>query len=176
MIVARAFPERTYPGYRPHVIDGWPRVPVDDYDYRGLADLGDDVIVMDWDVAISLEDLHLFAEHAAAHPGDVLAGANRLYKDGGPEWVWAASRYNTPEKQSMRWLEEGEPTCHLFGFGLAYLPQLLIKQFIAEHPGHLMSDVDFAGWHYNRVRQEVPVDWSVHPVHLHFEIPEGGRL
>ena len=120
--------------------------------------------------------MQLFAEHASANPSDVLAGANRLYKDGGPEWVWAASRYNTPEKQSMRWLEEGEPTCHLFGFGLAYLPQLLIKQFIAEHPGHLMSDVDFAGWHYNRVRQEVPVDWSVHPVHLHFEIPEGGRL
>src|SRR6266702_5458872 len=91
MIVVRAWPGQPPPG-RPHVIDGWPRVPVDDYDYRALAGHGD-VISMDWDTAASREQLVEFARQAAAHPGQVLVAPMRMYgRD--PAGSWNLARFD----------------------------------------------------------------------------------
>jgi hypothetical protein len=176
VVVVRAWPDRPPPG-RPHIIDGWPRVTVDDYDYRGLLSLLQNVIVLDWDVAVDLDDLRRFAGHAAAQPGRPLFGPYKLW--GEPVMRWCALRYTEPEKSAksaMRWVEEGEPSCHRFGFGFTYLPFELMAAFTEAHPGHIMSDVDFASWHYDKITPEVEIDWSVRGVHVHYDVPPGGRL
>jgi len=178
MRVVRAWPVAYVPEHRPRVLDGWPRIPVDNYDYRGLADLGD-VITLDWDQAIDLADLRAFAGRAAAHPDDVLIAPTRIYMDGdavfpgGP--VWNVKRY-APGMTTLRWMEEGEPSAHLFGFGMVYLPHALIKRFTAERPGAAMDDTSFSTWHHLEVRAEARVDWATRPVHLHYPVPEGGLL
>jgi hypothetical protein len=149
------------------------RIVVDDWDYSAVAMLGD-AIVLDWDIAVSREDLRSFAARAAATPERPLVGPYRLY--GVPEQpVWAAQRYTRSERE-LRWVEDDEPTCHLFGFGMVYLPGALTQRFVAEHPGVRMDDISFAGWHYRHVEREVPIDWSVRPVHLHYRLGQAGEL
>jgi hypothetical protein len=173
MLVVRAWPDHPPHGHA-RIEDGWPRVAVDGYDYRGLADLGEDVISLDWDVAVSREDLHAFAGHARAQPGRVLYAPYRAYGQA-PGWVWAAKVYLADGMQ-MRYVDERDQFCHLFGFGMIYLPAPLIKGFIAANPGKVMDDISFSGWHYRNVARETPIDWPVRPVHLHYDIPADGRV
>jgi hypothetical protein len=177
MLVVRAWPDHP-PAGRARVEDGWPRVAVDNYDYRGLAALGENVISLDWDTAVSPEDLRAFAARAAADPERPLVGPCRLYQDGTvnlPQPMWNVKRFN-PGFVTLRYVEEGEPSCHLFGFGMVYLPHVLITKFIAANPGRIMDDTSFSGWHHHNIEPETAIDWTVRPVHLHFEIPAGGRI
>jgi hypothetical protein len=170
--VVRAWPTEVAPGYRPHVIDGWPRVPVTRFDYApGLLDAGDDLIVLDWDVAVDLDDLRRFAGRARGL-GSPLVGPNKLFGDVEP--VWAFKRYIG--RDAMRWCTESDESCHLFGFGFVYLPRDLLVAWAADNPGEVLDDMTFSGWHYRHVAEEVPIDWSVRAVHVHYEVPEGGRL
>jgi hypothetical protein len=177
VIVVRAWPQFPPPG-RSHVVDLWPKTQVDDYDYRTLADLHDDVIVMDWDTAADLRELRGFAGRCrgCAVPRVVPC---LMYQDGDndlPGPVWNAKVYER-SGQSMRYVAEGEPVCDLFGFGLTYLPQALIRGFMAAWPGRRMDDMSFSGWWYRHSggRQTV-LDWGVRPVHLHYAVPADGRL
>lgn len=171
MLVVRAWPSRP-PAGRPHVVDGWPRVRVDDYDYSALAALGESVIVMDWDIAISPERLNVFAGLAAMTPDLPFAGAYRLY--GAAEPVWAMRRFDSAGHLS--YCEVSDASCHLFGFGLAYLPGERIEQFVSEHPGQRMDDTTWSGWHYRLTGYQVPIAWDSGAVHLHYDVPPGGRL
>jgi len=179
MRVVRAWPAAYVPAHRPRVLDGWPRVTVDNYDYRALADVGDDVISMDWDQAVDLADLRRFAANARRSPDEVLVAPTLIWQDGdavlpdGPKWN--VKRFH-PGMTSLYWLEEGSERCNLFGFGVIYLPQSLIKRFLAGRPGAVMDDTTFAVWHYQEVRPEARVDWTVRPVHLHYPIPDGGII
>lgn len=173
MLVVRAWPSPEHaPADRPRVVDGWPRVIVNDHDYSGLAALREDVISLDWDIAVSREDLAAFARRAEADPGRVRVAPFPLYNAGDP--VWSAERYN-PGEQSVRRVSEGDASCHLFGFGMVYLPHALVAAYLAACPAP-MYDMNFSGWHYRAVRREVPVDWAVRPVHLHYPVPSGGRI
>lgn len=176
---------RAWPGKQLHQLegrarvdhDGFPRVEVCDYDYRELAGVGDDVLLLDWDTAVHREDLHAFAAHARQDPDRPLVGPCRIYHDGPnglAEPVWNAKRFN-PGMITMRWVQRGE-TAHLFGFGMTYLPAPLIHQFIAANPGRILDDTSFSGWYHAATRAETRIDWSVSPVHLHYDVPQGGRV
>jgi hypothetical protein len=149
------------------------RITVDDWDYSAVATLGD-AIVLDWDIAASREDLRSFAETAALAPDSVLVAPYRLYGRAEAP-VWAAKVYEHGER-SMRFVDEGEAHCHLFGFGMVYLPGVLTQRFVAEHPGVRMDDMSFSGWHYRHVTQCVTIDWRVRPVHLHYPLARNGEL
>jgi hypothetical protein len=106
-------------------------------------------------------------------PDRVLVAPYRIYTPttravplpGGP--IWVHRRYTEGEK-SMRFVDEGEPTCHMWGLGLTYLPGAVIREFLDFWPGHF-SDASLSGWYYRRYG-ETPIDWSVRPVHLHYLI------
>lgn len=145
---------------------------MDDYDYRRLLDVGDDIIHIDWDTAISREDLITFAEMAKADRDRVLVAPVPVYPDsraGLPAMVWNLKRY-LPGEQSTRYVEVGE-AAHLFGFGMLYLPVALVHAFVDQLvDGGRFGDMAFASWHYRHVAAEVAVAWQVRPVHLHYRI------
>jgi hypothetical protein len=176
--VVRAWPAETELPDRPHVIDGWPRIPVtrrdgcSDYG-PGLLAAADDLIVLDWDVAVDLDDLRRFASHVRGLSTPVV-GPNRLFDDPA-QTVWAFKRY-LPGERSMRWCDESDGTCHLFGFGFVYLPRVLVVAWTAANPGEPLDDMTFSGWHYRKVAEEVAIDWSVRAAHVHYEPPAGGVM
>src|SRR5262245_21056937 len=113
------------PAGRARVEDDAYRLYNDNYEYRGLADLDDDVLHIDWDIAVSKEDLTAFAAKARQTPDRVLVAPCPLYPDTRPGLTgatWNCRRYSDTSRSAMRYIERGEPTCHLFGFGMVYLP------------------------------------------------------
>ena len=171
MLVVRAWPSHP-PAGRPHIVDGWRRVPVDDYDYRGLCALGADVVSMDWDTAVSREDLALFCAAAAGSPSRVLVAPMRNYR--ATPAPWNLVRYTPGGNYES--VEPGEQA-HLFGFGMVYLPAALLAGWDAAHgEGAKMTDQAFAAWHHETVSMTVDIDWRVRPVHLHYPEAQTGVI
>jgi hypothetical protein len=165
----RTWPRRIPEG-RNYVIDDVERLVVHQYDARALATVGDDVLVIEWDIAVSREDLALFADTARATPGRVLVAPYRLYPPayGLREPIWSPRTMpgNVP-------VQPGDQVCHYFGFGMTYLPQALLERFagtwLRQNPAGNLTDETFSGWHYRTVAErDVPVCWNVRPVHLHY--------
>jgi len=165
----RSWP-RHPPAGRNYVIDDAERFYNDDYDYAGLVDLDDDIIHIDWDTALSREDLATFAAHCKAEPNRVRVAPVPVYPDsrrGLPQTIWNLKRY---EGNGMRQVHTGEPSCHLFGFGMVYLPHALIRGYLEAFPEERLGDIAFAGWHHRNIEPEVPITWDISPVHLHYRI------
>lgn len=173
MKIIRSWPEQV-PADRPHVVDALPKFVMGDYCYRGLVDLEDDLILLEWDIAVDREGLEAFMDGARSNPDDVLVAPYRIYSptEGNEDLpqgpIWVMRRYNEGE-QSMRWVTEDDEACHLFGLGMTYLPRELIRAFVEDWPGHF-NDTAFSGWHYRNVQQEAPIAWDVRPAHLHYPI------
>jgi len=177
----RSWPAVVPPG-RSHVIDGVERLVVTNYDYSPLVDVGDDVLLLEWDVAVDMPALDTFAEHAMADPGRVLAAPYRLYpgcslRD--PKMtrpVWSAWRYRrTQQDGGMVEVAPGDPAAHIVGFGMTYLPaDLLRKYHDIRDPSWGFSDISFCGWHYREISHDIALDWDARPVHLHYPTPTIG--
>lgn len=143
-----------------------------DYDYQRLAVVGDDILLIEWDLAVDPDQLSGFVDNIRTNPDRVRVAPYRLYYQyadfswGGRqhEVVWAHRR--RLEDGRCRWVDTGEPTCHLFGFGLTYLPGELLAAYCRAEPGP-MGDSSFSNWHYrNADDPEVVIDWECRPVHL----------
>lgn len=176
MRLVRSWPSHP-PAGRNHVVDDAERLLNTDYDYAGLVELGDDIIQLDWDTAVSREDLIAFAKQCRAEPDRVRVAPCMIYTEDRPGLgrpVWNAKRYK--DDGFTRFVTRDDETCHLFGFGMVYLPHELIAGFVhrttAVRFGWKLTDVGFASWHYKYVRHEVPLAWDVHTVHLHYRISE----
>jgi hypothetical protein len=174
--VVRSWPKEPYAG-NPRCDDLFFRVMTDPYDYAPLADLGSNVIHLDWDMAVSVEDLRHFAEHARTNPDRCLVGPYKLYPGGINHGtprdhkgeLWAAFRY--AHDMSCRWnVGTGDPTCDQFGFGMVYLPAWSTAGFVAECPDVLFDDIGFSSWYTAKVG---PADicWHVRPVHINYPPP-----
>jgi len=173
----RSWPLRQPTG-RNCVIDDAERLYNDNYDYSGLVEVDDDVIHLDWDTAVTREALVRFADLCRAEPESVRVAPQRIYSDsrrGLAETIWNMKRY---EGNGMRYLHTGEPSCHLFGFGMVYLPQALIRGFVDWFAQELadgsmtLNDIAFSGWHHRNIKQETPVAWDCETVHLHYQISD----
>ncbi len=193
MRYVRSFPAEIPPN-RAYVVDDVERLVMDNtnpetnFSYDCLADVGDDVLLIEWDLAVGKEELETFAERAATAPDRVLFAPYRLYSGGslaeGLKAVWAAWRYKDND-QRRGWLNpvsEGTPTAHVVGMGLIYLPRDLILGYLDTRnrtrrmtgDDWRFSDISFCGWHFRHVRQEIDLDWQARPVHLHYQLPTIG--
>lgn len=179
MKLIRSWPD-PLPQGRNHVVDDAPRMLNSNYSYLGLADIGDDLIQLDWDTAVSREDLTVFAALAREQPDRVLVAPVPVYPDsrrGLDGTIWNLRRYTDGETR-MRYVQTGELTCHLFGFGMVYLPQALIRAFVDAHSADIeagrirFDDSSFAGWHHRNVQAETWIAWQVRPIHVHYRISE----
>lgn len=152
---------------------------MDGYDYAVLADVGDDVLLIEWDLAVGAEELVAFARRAVAEPDRVLFAPYRLYpgcsiKAPGVGPQWAAWRYrgNDQRNGGLEQVQPGDLTAHVTGLGMVYLPEKLIRRYLAERdPSWGFSDIAFCGWHYRTIARDIALDWSARPVHLHYQLP-----
>lgn len=178
MRLLRSFPE-AIPEGRSYVIDGIERLIMRDYDYAILGEVDDDVLLIEWDLAVGEEELRAFAARAASEPGRVLAAAYRLYpgcsmKAPGVGPTWAAWRYKVSQQVGgLIEAQPGDETAHVVGLGMTYLPRHLIRRYLDERqPEWGFSDIAFSGWHHRRVTPDIDLDWSARPVHLHYQLPD----
>lgn len=183
MKLLRSWP-RHVPEGRSYVVDGIERLILDRYDYTPLGDVDDDVLLIEWDIAVGEQDLVAMAEAAAERPAEVVVAPYRLYAGNHTsrslrETVWAHRLW-----PDYRHVQTGDPHCNIFGFGLTYLPRKLVRGYLdartAAPDGRTwgFSDGSFSGWHYRCVKPDVPIVWDVQPVHLNYRLPslsEGTR-
>lgn len=182
MKLVRSWPAEIPEG-RAYVVDQIPKLVMSGYDYRCLADLDDDVVLIEWDIAVGGEQLARFMQRAEAEPDRVRVAPYLLYASrvrGGRFPFKPFYVHRVREPGHKRWVTGPEDTyCHLFGFGLTYLPKDLIQQFMstpemARSDSKLpFSDTTFSRWHMRFAEhRNVPIDWDCHAVHLHYQIPE----
>ena len=171
MKLVRSFPANP-PNGRNYIVDDAERIAVDNYDYAALADIKDNVIQLDWDTAVSRGDLIRFAKQAGREPGRPLVAPVPIYADNAPgitgPYVWNCRKY-LPGMAAMRLVEEWEPDCDLFGFGMVYLPRDKILEFI--DTGWHFDDGTFSSWYFSRYGP-TSITWDVRPVHIHYRISE----
>jgi hypothetical protein len=149
------------------VVDHLERLVIANHDYNALSELDDDILLLEWDMAVAKEDLDLFEVRAAEHPESVLVAPYRIYT---PNGIWAHRDWegDGPGAAGARPVLEGAPICNLFGLGMIHLPRDLIRRFISSGWASHFGDCEFSMWHYHHVSKEVPIDWAVRPVHLHW--------
>lgn len=142
-----------------HVVDLLPRLIIANYDYRPLARFqhADQVVVIEWDVAVDPGQLACFCKHAAEHPARVLAAPYLIGDPAHRNWVH--------RDEAGHRVVEGAARCHSFGFGLTALPMVAVRAFCETWAGEdkRMTDSNFSAW-WGR---GADLDWSVRPVHLH---------
>jgi hypothetical protein len=169
------------PEGRSYVVDDIPRFIMGkdgdrQYDYRGLVDLDDDVVLIEWDIAIGAEHLTAFMARAKAEPDRVRVAPYLLYRagrsPGRPPSPFYVHRVRTPKVR--HWAQPDDTHCQMFGFGLIYLPKVLIERFVAQmEPTSHFGDSEFSKWHMRNVTpMDVPIDWDLPAVHLHYNTPE----
>lgn len=176
----RSFPVNPPPG-RAYVQDDMERLLQDNYDYTPLGDIDEDVVIVEWDVAVAPEQVERFTENALSRPERVLVAPHYLYTVA--EAPVIAHRRVNLLTGAERWLTSGELDCDYFAFGLIYLPRDLVRQFLdTPAPDRGRSpflptgnpyddcrfiDQTFSVWHRHRLGRTAAIDWSVWPAHLH---------
>lgn len=159
MKIIRSFPKTIPPG-RAYVQDDAERFPMENYDYSGLAEFaaGEDVLLLEWDIAVSRHDLSMFAGRAHVAGDWPLVAPYLLDRAGSwPHW--------RDEGGELRRIRQDEDDCDLFGLGLAFLPFWVISGFPR---GQHMSDGTLSRWLRTVPGwRPVPVDWGTRVVHLH---------
>jgi hypothetical protein len=57
------------------------RLVITNHDYARLRELEDDIVLLEWDVAVGREELRDFMIRARTFPNDVLVAPYRIYAD-----------------------------------------------------------------------------------------------
>lgn len=168
MKLLRSWPARV-PDGRNHVVDDIEKLVIDNYAYEKLFNVDDDIVMLEWDIAVDPEDLERFTTAARESPDDVVVAPYRLRRPPPRSTVWV-HRFDT-----NRHVQEGDPFCHWFGLGLTYLPKRIVSAFHAELEQRKwpegFNDCTLSMWHWRVLQKEVPIMWNVRPVHMHYDTP-----
>lgn len=173
MKLVRSWPA-TIPEGRNYVVDGIERLVMDGYDYRCLADVDDDIVLIEWDIAVGGEELATFMSRAAAQPDRVRVAPYLLYPASTPcKEPFYIHRIREPGR-NRHVTGPADEYCHVFGFGLIYFPRSLVLDFLHTlEPKQKFNDGLFSYWHRRAVSDpRVPIDWQCEAVHLHYDLPE----
>lgn len=175
MRLIRSWPA-TIPEGRSYVVDGIDRLVMDGFDYRCLADVVDDIVLIEWDIAVGADQLETFMGRAAENPDQVRVAPYLLYpmSTGADHPFYVHRRRGPGANYYVRGPED--EWCSYFGFGLTYLPRALVLEFLTTLSRRSkFSDTTFSYWHHRfapRSLRQVPIDWDCHAVHLHSRLPE----
>lgn len=174
MKLIRSWPKEIPEG-RSYVMDDIPRLVMSDFDYRCLIDVDDDVVLIEWDIAVGGEQLRTFMERALETPEKVRVAPYLLYRGGrrgGPQVPYYVHR--VVQQSVKRWARPEDTHCQMFGFGLTYLPAHFVRGFVDHlRPQNQFNDSTFSRWHMlTAPNRNVPIDWDCHAIHLHYTTPE----
>src|SRR5262245_12159526 len=128
MRLLRSWPA-SIPEGRGYVVDGIERFVMGGngdtpFCYKRLADYADDIVLIEWDIAIGSVELQTFMQRAQAEPDRVRVAPYYLYRggrvEGSPQFGFYCHRIRNPGCRT--WVKGPDDTyCHMFGFGLVYL-------------------------------------------------------
>lgn len=175
MRLIRTMPAKIPEG-RNYVVDSIDVVKVQNYDMHFLSDMDDDVILLEWDMAVAQHDLYNFITHCKAAPNHVHVAPYPLYPESLDEIiapVWAHREVLNDMPLQMRWVDFGEPVCDIFSTGMVFLPQHVIRHLpesddlITWHRNITDSKLSF--WYRHEYGEKVPIHWDVRPIHLHYD-------
>lgn len=171
----RSWP-RHIPNGRSYVVDSIERLVIENSHYADLLAVDDDVLLLEWDIAVSKEDLHAFRDAALDDPSRVIVAPYRIYYEHMlPAPIWAHRRWDgsgaaMSNPTGATPVDTLDPTCNLFGLGLAWLPRDLVRAFMAARFSAHFGDVEFSMWHHANVATDVPIFWDARPVHLNYRL------
>lgn len=179
--LVRSWPRKP-PDNHPRIEDNCTRIVIDWCDYSALLQLNDDVLHLDWDVAVGQDELQAFAAKCIAEPEVVRVAPTMSYPTRQRAWHPAPG---TP-KHYMVWSEEswasdrvglrpGTPYCNYFAFGFVYLPRWTLEGFMESIPdfGSTLNDVSFSAWYqYVTGGRDVPVEWDTNVIHLNYSMKD----
>lgn len=171
MRILRSFPE-VVPVGRSFVSDEWEKMYVSNYDHREMEKYNEDILLLEWDIAVSPEQLEVFSRFIFDHGTDrVCVAPYRLYpiSTGFTAPVWCHRKMQGVAFLYANYVDYGDPFCNLFSFGMTYFPRELVKAF---PKGARLTDTNFSMWHHSKVEQTVPICWNVIPVHLNYNYSE----
>ena len=173
MRIFRSWPA-VVPADRSYVVDDIEKLVITNFKYNDLYDIDDDVLLLEWDIAVDGVELARFVDHANEDRSRVIVAPYRLYGLDGHGYylphLWAHTRVLDADADpwKTRPVDDNEPTCDLFGLGMTYLPKVLTSRFSRDYIGRF-SDDRFSRWHLRHAdHPEVPICWDVHAVHLHY--------
>jgi hypothetical protein len=171
MRILRSFPEpgKIPPG-RAYVCDDLEKLytPVNAggcADFSALRDIDDDVILIEWDVAVDEISLRRFVSHAQGRDWPIVAPHYKITPDG--QRILVHFRLRTDGSFCpVIW---GDRECDQFAPGLAYFPRGLLRDCPS---GDARCDVMNEGVisRYLRSRPDwrpVPIAWDITTTHLH---------
>jgi hypothetical protein len=171
MRIMRSFPEpgKIPPG-RAYVADDLEKLytPVDHggrADFSGLRAVTDDVILVEWDVAVDRANLARFAKLAEGRDWPVVAPHYKLGDDGELHWVHFRRRGS-----EWRPVFPGEWGCDQFALGLVFLPGGLLAGCPRGDEWSPAAMNEGVIGRYLRGRPDwrpVPIAWDITTVHLH---------
>ncbi len=167
----RSWPEAV-PADRARVHDSIPRLVMRDCDYATVPNYQPWPVhepgwfLLEWDVALDRGGRDTFARHALAAPDRVLVAP---YKS--PFRRTRGISFESVHRNRRRPIADGTATCETFGLGCVYLPRPVLDRWLAVMPtdpygAGRFDDLAFSTWHH-QTYGPAPVDWSVHPQHLH---------
>lgn len=168
----RSWPAVVPPG-RAYVQDDLERLVISNYDYRPLAEINEDVCLLEWDVALDREGMARFERYASIQRHNVLVAPYRLYKVE-PRPVWAHRRVlrgvtaDLGDQDCTRWVQTADQFCDYFSLGCVYLPRSLVQRYVKEQPDIPLGDHTFSLWHRWHLNRTTPIAWNVQPMHLHY--------
>lgn len=174
MNIIRAVPKKI-PKDRNYVVDSLDRVEIQNYDMHFLTEMNDDVILLEWDIAVGQHDLYNFIAHCRDTPNVVHVAPYILYPVSLHELTapaWAHRHMIQEMPLQLGWVDYGDPVCDIFSTGMVYIPKEICKR-LGESDDLVtwennINDSKFAFWHYYKIGKKVPIHWDVRPVHLHY--------
>lgn len=179
MRVIRSWP-MTPPDEHPRVFDNCERIYIPTTDYRPLVDVGENLIHLDWDVAVGRTELREFARKCEAEPdrcrvAPTWAYVTRMRRDHyarGQRTELMIWKYD--QRRGRMRVQWGDPECNLFGFGFVYLPTWAFCGYVADlDPATPASDTGFGQWYFKATNgQGVPVEWGTHAVHTNYSMKD----
>ena len=182
MKLIRSWPQDPPKNNHPYVHDNCERVYIPTIDYTPLLEVNDDVIQLDWDVAVGRDEIRRFAKKCLSEPDLVRIAPVMRYESR----IWRGETYGSrPWNEAYmakvqmpvgrRQAVPGDLYCCEFGFSLTYLPRWTLEEFtnFAAETGCQFRDREFADWYYVRTgRKGVPMEWDIYPVHLNYDMSE----
>ena len=161
------------------VKDDAERIENTGWDYKEILSFRDDIIQLDWDTAVSREQMFLFADFIKEEPDRCAVAPQYLYRqiDGviqSKHWnVW----YHEPGSDTTTLGElgqeckPGDPISNEFGFGMVYLPKKMIEDYIRAYPTIAFKDTSFSPW-MRETGQTGRICWEAASAHLHYSMRE----
>lgn len=128
--------------------------------------------LIEWDIAISLEDKEKWEETVHHWSEDrIQVAPYRLYptSTGLDHPVWA---HRNGTGVTEHWIETHEPECKSPAFGMIWMPMWAARNFKPPTHDPRFTDTNFSHWlrgcEVSRLESSIPVHWNVSPIHLHY--------